>query len=471
MRWSCCLALLLLAAPAARPDEPDDTPSVRVTDTKGRPVVGAAVFPQPAKDRMAMILAEHTGRDGVLRLPGLDRRQTYSLHVRPPDDREDLSDVHVHEWVPAAGLTVELPAGRTITGRVVDAQGRAVVAWLHYATSRREGVMRTEPDGTFELRSLPGEDARVLALPKRGPRHHEGPLADDGTWTAVPLGQRHVRVVLSPAREDPRSRDLAVSVVGPDGNPPARVHIEWRHSRGSETHPADEGTTTFRTAPERGEVTAYAAVDGLGNALCWAPARVRVDAGEDTVRVEMPEGRTLVGTVVDERGAPQPDVWVKAWPLGDGERFGDDELARAITRADGRFRLLGLGPEDVEVGSAGAAGRPASRRIPASPGARDVRVVVRRAESVELRVVDATGEPVAGAEVIVRAVRRAPGRSITTTLFTGTTASDGRVRPPSFEPSLEYTLEVKPPKGSDGLRPLESRTWTPRSGDLTLLPH
>jgi hypothetical protein len=470
MRWSCCLALLLLAAPAARPDEPDDTPSVRVTDPKGRPVVGAAVFSQPEHDRHGMILAQHTSSEGVLRLPDLDRRRPHSLQVRPPEDREDLSDAHVHGWMPAAGLVVELPAGRTITGRVVDAEGRAVAAWLHYATSRREGVSSTDPDGTFELRSLPGEDARVLALPKRGLRPHQGPLPDDGTWTKVPLGQRHVRVVLSPAREDPRSRDLAVSVVGPDSNPPARVRIEWRHSRGSETHSADEGATTFRTAPERGTVTAYAAVDGLENALCWAPTRVVVEADTDLVRVQMSEGRTLVGTVVDGHGVPQPDVWVKAWPLGDAERFGYEELASAITRADGRFRMLGLGPEDVEVGSAQAPGWPASRRVPASPGARDVRVVVRRAESTVLRVVDAGGDPVAGAEVIVREVRRAPGRSITSTVFNRTTASDGRVGPQALEPSLEYTLEVLPPKGSNALRPLESHTWTPRSGDLTLQP-
>jgi protocatechuate 3,4-dioxygenase beta subunit len=125
------------------------------------------------------------------------------------------------------------------------------------------------------------------------------------------------------------------------------------------------------------------------------PGRVRVvrslsvpPAGVEDLRLEIGRGLAITGRLLDATGGPAAGHAVFA--------IGADGFERAVTRADGSFRIEGLTdrPYALSAGStlAGFATRPGVR-----PGPEPVALALRPAGRIELRVVSPDGRPVAEA--------------------------------------------------------------------------
>lgn len=176
--------------------------------------------------------------------------------------------------------------------------------------------------------------------------------------------------------------------------------------------PADLGdrpTTNVETA------TAAAAEAGR-TALREAPEA----APFDNRQVKVGAGRHgLYGTVVDEAGKPVPEAWVAAYsvpfPLLDFEfdfqeifdkplEFSLEPLAATFADAEGRFELAGLQGRTLYLtGRTHQRLTPRRQRVPPEALDTEEGVVLRTvaAASISGQVLDASGAPVAGAEVLV----------------------------------------------------------------------
>jgi len=109
---------------------------------------------------------------------------------------------------------------------------------------------------------------------------------------------------------------------------------------------------------------------------------------------ELHEGRSLVGRVVDGRGAGVAGIRVRV----DG-----DSIKESVTVGSGDYRIAGLEPGYVTI-TAGSAEYPeveAQVLIPAGSGQAYRDITVRRGATVAGRVADSAGRPVAGAMVNV----------------------------------------------------------------------
>ncbi len=221
------------------------------------------------------------------------------------------------------------------------------------------------------------------------------------------------------------------------------------------------GRFRFDGLPPDASFSVYASAEGLirGYRQFLAVARGTVELGP--IRLE--RGVVLRGVVVDEIGAPIPGAAVKF------ERQGDQE--EVLTGPDGRFLLPPLKPP-VEV-RASARGfvspPPAWRSFEAGAAASEIRIVLERAVSLGGIVVDRTGMPVNGVELLVSMGAARPGE-----YRTATSGPDGRFTiddlPPDevvqITPDSPFCFELDAPvtarPGDTGLRIVLERVATLR---------
>src|SRR5262245_10522014 len=149
-----------LAVPAARPEGERRRIEGVVLDAERRPIAGARVravgAPEPATEAT-------TDADGrfVLDLPSA---AAFALAVAAPG----LVEARVPAEAVRSGVRIELFAGWTISGRVVDAQTRAVLVGVRVSVSPvtspdvpLPSAAETRADGTFAV-SLPVAGTYVL---------------------------------------------------------------------------------------------------------------------------------------------------------------------------------------------------------------------------------------------------------------------------------------------------------------------
>lgn len=195
------------------------TTRVRVEDAKGHPLVGASVTVRPIRPTRvdewtlaglhagdwptAVKTADRTELRAVTDADGLascslpDARVRVALDVEPPIDRDDLLRVHLAPWTPADEVTVRLPVGLPVSGRVVDAKGRpwtaGVVRWT--PTGGEPADAKIAYDGTFEVPPQPPGPIRLaLVAPNLLQPRESRP-------TVVAAGATDVVLVLDTANE------------------------------------------------------------------------------------------------------------------------------------------------------------------------------------------------------------------------------------------------------------------------------
>jgi protocatechuate 3,4-dioxygenase beta subunit len=347
------------------------------------------------------------------------------LELQPGEHREDLQ--------------LRLEGGARMVGFVVDDLGRPIAGatvgigrWREFGAMRSAGgslptrmqvfddadTVETDESGRFELEGLDRSRVSLRAV-RDG---HQTVVRNDLVAGADPVELRMTRLAT-----------VTGVVVDTRGEPIAESRV--RRSGGGNL-PGVGSDEAITDADGRFELTGVlpgrATLTASGDHRPAESAAFEVAPGErvENVRIVAFHGTTLVVTVLDPDGKPvegarvrvrEPrpagagpgggrvrGVRVEAEARGDGPTrtriVGAEELGEAVTDAEGVARIGGLEAGSVEVVAEhelAAAAKPVAVELPRD-GVVESLVTLRRGARVEVSVVDAAGEPVVGAEFVVR---------------------------------------------------------------------
>jgi len=165
-----------------------------------------------------------------------------------------------------------------------------------------------------------------------------------------------------------------------------------------------QGQFTIADQPAHGEMLLEARAEGF---VSPGPQKVTMPPLAP-VYITVRRARSMTGRVLDEASA-EPVVAASVVALRAEDRPGPQgpstrgarQAARAVSDDDGRFRLGGLLPGDLELQVTAAGYRNAARpvTVAADGDTGNITVLLDRGLSITGRVVDAGGAPVGGAEV------------------------------------------------------------------------
>jgi RNA polymerase sigma-70 factor (ECF subfamily) len=328
-----------------------------VSSADGRtPIAGARVALLPGswevrpQDRRVVALAAVTDRDGRFRVLDVAAGDTFV-------DVDAAGFVHSITPVkfPADGeLVVKVEPSQEIAGVVKLEDGSAVPnVWV--------GVRREHDDRRDNWWSVPtGDDGRfrVTGVPRGAYTVSVNAFEALGSTvsvrpsetTGVPSGKTDLEIVLRSAGE------IAGRVLAPDGRPLAGCGVQAFSETGERYTPyattKDDGTFVIRgigdgtyrleAKPPEAERTGYVSV----GAQLRAAKATGVSAGAKNVDIRLTGGLTIRGVLLDARGAPLANAWIRAEPLPgqnldpaqDSWLFGPG----AQTDAAGKFTIGGL---------------------------------------------------------------------------------------------------------------------------------
>ena len=165
-----------------------------------------------------------------------------------------------------------------------------------------------------------------------------------------------------------------------------------------------------------------------------------VTAGATDVKVAVRAGGSIAGVVLDSERKPVSGAWINANPAKPGA---EDSYRAAMTTADGKFELTGLGegPYSIMIQSQGGGHQPTTKEGVAV-GTKDLEVVLASGLAIEGVLVKADGKPVVG--VYLQAVRvQAEGDEGGTSYGGPMMATDaqGKFRIAGLSPG-KYTLQL-----------------------------
>lgn len=381
-----------------------------------------------------------TDGDGRFRFRGLVAASyqisTASPQHLPGSKVVELAESSVHE-----DILMVLDSGSSIWGRVLDDLGRPIEGAKvgAYRTKEVDGMItmrglsqgesvETDASGSFELGGIQ-EDAVTVRAWMDGHRAESQPGVAKGTGDVVLRLTRHG--VVEGKLVDTAGAPIAGSTVRAIPGE-GRGHF-IRALRGDVTTGAD-GSFRLDDVPA-GAVT----VEAQGDTHVDVRSSVEVQPGATTdgVRLVAARGATVEALVVDSAGEPVPDAEVEVKEAAMGSRtdgqflsfsttvertrdehghedvFIDDGSAKALgtatTGPDGIARIGGLPPGQVEVIAKHdqmAPSRPAPLTLAAS-GVTEAKLALREGGAAVLTVVDADGQPVPNATVVVDGPRMA----------------------------------------------------------------
>jgi hypothetical protein len=253
-----------------------------------------------------------------------------------------------------SGLVVRLPAGRRITGRVVDEAGAPVpdVTLRARRSGSRGARVNTDEKGGFVFQNLEAGTWSIRYEPQQGDLDPYLPQEVKG----IEAGAQGVVLTLR------RGLELSGVVLGPSGGPAPGATVVLT-GKGDRRSTMSDGSGRFAfggLAEKTWTVTATASTGAAG----------RVDdvgSGEASVVVQLTTSLAIEGRVLDAGNRPPAvSVYVAVTPEGS-----DRAVAFVMTNVDGTFAVSGLAPGRYEVKAADPDGtKEASTRVDA--GARNV---------------------------------------------------------------------------------------------------
>ncbi|HEY1959851.1 MAG TPA: carboxypeptidase regulatory-like domain-containing protein [Polyangiaceae bacterium] len=350
------------------------------------PPIPRGDLPIPGTSAQASPRAEPwvTSSDGTFRASPATPGRVRAL-VRHPEYVEAWSELVT---IPAGGeahVEVVLRGGGSVEGRLVDARGDPVSGarielLATHGTLQRD--TRSASDGTFAFASVPHdvsldvyetEDATAPAL---------------RATTTVADGERRELTLTLPAARDPvdvavrddRGYAVAsaqVSMTSLDPSVPLRATV-FSDADGAAR------LANARGLPIRVEITAPG----------HAPKHLSFDAAPASIDATLDRGASLTALVRSSRGDPVADAEVVLY-MNSGVHHLRSDATGAVTASD-----LAPGAARLVVRAAGYATVQKTFTVPASDRPFDVGAIDLASEgTVEGDVVDARGDPVAGARV------------------------------------------------------------------------
>ena len=390
--------------PAAVPPRSVDVP-VAVRDGAGRPVPDAWVLATDAEETLAARRtglwkieprAVRTGPDGTATLPGIEGRPL-EIHVLASGRGEEIRQgftggtVSLAEASQPVVLGVE-SAGRPAAGVQVRTGG---INWPFGHTDRQGEIRLPVPvtqagtqaprlrlltsDGRQKVARLTLEPDKTLRLTLGEPKVLPGRVVDEAT-----------------------GKGLSGAFLSPDTDPGAVLKTDA------------EGRYRL-TLPGPGPLTLEARAPGyLAKRLAVSPGDAK--AGR-VPSLSLERATSVEGIVLDASRKPLPGVLIEAAPrsvLGSRQLSPREPVAdRTVTDEAGRFTLRRLrATETYEIRARRAGLLPAAQLVPVPAGGlsakRRVQLQIHPSRPAQGQVVDAQGQPVAGARVVLRPAAR-PG--------------------------------------------------------------
>jgi protocatechuate 3,4-dioxygenase beta subunit len=223
-------------------------------------------------------------------------------------------------------FTIEVPTGARLVGRVVDSLQAPV---------SNEGVLATLVDGpTVATRSDAHGRFELVGLAPGSYRLATVSTPRNSVLVDVPESGDAQEIVL----ERGAMSSLVVKLRHTDGT---EVVDAWQvYARGDRVLPAERSDASYRFSSLSAGSHVISAHDGV-NAPVEASVELR-DAERKEITLLVPRhAGVLHGRVVDERGAPVADAWVRA-QASSSVGFTASRERSVLTSTDGTFELAGL---------------------------------------------------------------------------------------------------------------------------------
>ncbi len=295
---------------------------VVVDELTGEPIVGAEVLRRSSDANGAV-----TDERGVFKLTGMrSGSRVYASFIAPGYTSKRVIN-RVEAGQVTQGLRVTLGRGSRVTGEVVDTQGHPVVgaevATFHF-TSR---PARTDAQGRYLIDGLnPLVDGYSLQV-----EHPDYP-AFSTRFAPGPVGQTvHLDAVLKPGVT------IFGTVRDPAGRPLAGVRVAnttsgamWNCLR---ARTDAQGRYELRNV-DIGEFVLWAVKEGFAPFV--SSTNLTVEESRQRIDIRMIEATPLSGRVLDQAGAPVPNVRAI---IDEYEDVRNMDCRRATTDANGLFVL------------------------------------------------------------------------------------------------------------------------------------
>ena len=387
----------------------------RVLDEGGKPVAGARVFvigSEALLENDARLLAEtRTAADGSFSAPDAPEG-TRVLYVQAPGF---VPLTHI-QMDPRSEERVVLHGGGTIRGTVVDAGGKPASGVIVTAD---ELAGESDASGRYEIAGVAAGSREVRAIWKEEfAARRENVRVKKGEAVEAPLKLARAAAVAGTILEDGTRRPVAgarVSVFAAAGPLFGRRRAE-RVGRADARGRYRIGGLATRP------YTIEAARDGyLPSSLPHVVAGIQ-SAG--SANLALRKAASVAGRTVDENGQPiagarvrvTQEVGIRRMMIrGPAAAAASFLNSGALTGPDGAFRLRNLIPaRNLEI-EAARTGYATARRpgVTLKPGdaLKEVALVLRRGLEARGKVVNAQGQPIAGAQVRV-ALREGGARAV-----------------------------------------------------------
>lgn len=386
--------------------------SGRVVDDAGKPVAGARV----------LVVASDTGFDGDSRYIGESRTGAdgaFAVPDAPEGTRVIL--VRAPGFIPVTRVQIEarpdekisLQRGGTVKGMVIDGSGKPAAGVI---VTAEEVAAQTDSQGNFRMTGLSAGTHRLQALWKEDfAALKDSVRVRKGEETEANLKLRLGSAIPGTVVEEGTRKPVAGVRVAAYASTGFGGFARRRAERMART----DARGRFRLP---GLAPARYAVQAVKEGYLSASV-AGVNASGQSVpptNLALRKAASISGKVTDAKGQPVAGARVRIT-----REMGMRRLLRGavsnpgallgaqgvLTVADGTFRLRGLEPErnlSVEAAKSGyATARKPGVSVKAGDAVKDVALVVRRGLEARGKVVDAQGQPVAGAEL--RAVHREDG--------------------------------------------------------------
>jgi protocatechuate 3,4-dioxygenase beta subunit len=362
---------------------------------------------------------QESGAQGTFRFEGVSPG-SHSVLARAPGHRQAIVAVTLTGDGGVQKTTVRLAPSAGISGQVVDAAGSGMagvtVVAMPEGSSMPTPLARTfavtGPDGAFRFETLMGDGDHMLIAAAAGypSTFAEAGAGDVGVRITMKRGATLELTLLVDEGGAPiEGADLLVAVGGGKDmeRGPETLVVGRTDATGTAVLEVRPGVLQMLLAshPERPTGFWAARMGGVTPGALKAPDDTTLREGRTRLTFRQPQGITLVGRVLDERGAPLTgaEVSTVSWMGG---------AAKAVSDGDGAYRLPSDGmmwaavhaklPGWVQTKTEspdGAAGEPKLG------GEKRLDIRMRRAGAVSGRVLAPDGQPLPGARVTARVVR------------------------------------------------------------------